>query len=182
MTQTGLAYATASQDYDSLLFGAKRLVRNFTNSGRRKLPNRNTYIEIEPEIIDTEKLLTDLGITKEQLVDLGILIGTDFNPDGFERIGPKTALKMIKEHGRLEEIPQIQDKLALIDYSQIRKIFLEPQVAKVGELKFGTINNAEIIRYLSDERSFSKERIESSLSRLQRSTEKRSHTLEQWFT
>jgi flap endonuclease-1 len=181
MTQTGLAYASASQDYDSLLFGAKKLVRNFTNSGRRKLPNRNTYIEIEPEIIDTQKLLGELGITREQLVDLGILIGTDFNPDGFERIGPKTALKMIKEHGSLEKIPQIQDKLSEIDYSQIRKIFLEPKVAQITELEFGTINSAEIVRYLSEERSFSRDRIESSLNRLQKSTEKRSQTLEQWF-
>jgi flap endonuclease-1 len=181
MTQTGLAYASASQDYDSLLFGAKRLVRNFTNSGRRKLPNRNTYIEIEPEIIDLQKLLTELGVTREQLVDIGILIGTDFNPDGFERIGPKTALKMIKEFGRLEDIPQIQDKLVEIDYNQIRKIFLEPKVANVTELKFGIPNNAEIIKYLADERSFSRERIESSLIRLQKATERRGQTLEQWF-
>jgi flap endonuclease-1 len=181
LTQTGLAYAAASQDYDSILFGAKRLVRNFTNSGRRKIPNRNTYIEIEPEILDSEKMLSDLGVTREQLVDIGILIGTDFNPDGFERIGPKTALKLVKENGRLEDIPQIQDKLSQIDYNQIRKIFLEPKVTPVSEIKFGTTNYSEIVRYLSGERSFSKERLEASLNRLQKSTEKRSHTLEQWF-
>jgi flap endonuclease-1 len=182
MTQTGLAYASASQDYDSLLFGATKLVRNFTNSGRRKIPNRNTYIEIEPEIIDLGKVLSDLGLTREQLVDLGILIGTDFNPDGFERIGPKTALKMIKESGRLEDMPQIQDKLAQIDYTQIREIFLKPKVADVPELKFGPINDSGIIKYLSEERSFSRDRLESSLSRLQKSKEKRSQTLEQWFS
>jgi flap endonuclease-1 len=181
LTQTGLAYAAASQDYDSILFGAKRLVRNFTNSGKRKIPNRNTYIEIEPEIIDSEKMLSDLGVTREQLVDIGILIGTDFNPDGFERIGPKTALKLIKENGRLEDIPQIQDKLSQVDYKQIRKIFLEPKVTPVSEIKFGTVDYSGIVRYLSGERSFSKERLEASLSRLQKSTEKRSHTLEQWF-
>lgn len=181
MTQTGLAYASASQDYDSLLFGAKRLVRNFTNSGRRKLPNRNTYIDIEPEMIDLQKLLIELGVTREQLVDIGILIGTDFNPDGFERIGPKTALKMVKEFGRLEDIPQIQDKLVEIDYNQIRKIFLEPKVVNVTEIKFGAPNNSEIIKYLAGERSFSRERIESSLTRLQKATERRGQTLEQWF-
>jgi flap endonuclease-1 len=182
MTQTGLAYASASQDYDSILFGAKKLVRNFTNSGRRKIPNRNTYIEIEPEVIESHKVLAELDITKEQLVDLGILIGTDFNPDGFERIGPKTALKLIKESGRLEDIPQIQDKLSQIDYAQIRKIFLEPKVAEVSEIKFGTVNHSEIIRYLSEERSFSRDRTETSLNRLQKATEKRSQTLEQWFS
>ncbi len=182
LTKTGLAYASASQDYDSILFGAKKLVRNFTNSGRRKLPSRNTYIEIEPEIIDTSKVLSDLGVTPEQLVDIGILIGTDFNPDGFERIGPKTALKMIKEHGRLEDVPQIQDKLVSIPYDEVRKIFLNPQVAEVSEIKFGEPDYTGIVKYLSDERSFSRDRAESSLNRLQKSTIKRSHTLEQWFT
>jgi len=182
LTKTDLAYAAASQDYDSLLFGAKRLVRNFTNSGRRKLPNRNTYIEVEPEIIDTQKVLDNLGVTKEQLVDIGILIGTDFNPDGFERVGPKTALKYIAEHGRLEDIPQIQEQLEKINYKEIRKIFLEPSVANVTEIKFGAPNYSEITRYLADERDFSRDRVQSSLSRLEKSTQKRSHTLEQWFS
>lgn len=182
LTKTGQAFASASQDFDSILFGAKRLVRNFTNSGRRKIPNRNTYIEIEPEIIDTEKTLKELGLTKEQMVDVGILIGTDFNPDGFTRIGPKTALKMIKEHSRLEKIPQIQEQLAGVDYEQIRKIFLEPKIAKVDEIKFDKIDYDGILKYLVDERSFSPDRVQSSLNRLKKSIEKKSQTLEQWFS
>ncbi|MDE1764302.1 MAG: flap endonuclease-1 [Thaumarchaeota archaeon] len=181
MTITGHANASASQDFDSLLFGAKKLVRNFTNSGKRKLPNRNTTIEVEPEIIDLNKTLEELGITREQLVDVGILIGTDFNPDGFERIGPKTALKAIKQHGKLEEIPQIQEKLEQIEYKQIREIFLHPKVAEVTDLKFRDVDYAEMTNYLTKERSFSSERVESSLNRLKKSIEKKSHTLEQWF-
>jgi len=181
LTNTGQAYASASQDFDSVLFGAKRLVRNFSNSGRRKIPNRNTYVEIEPEIIHYDKTLKELGVTKEQIVDLGILIGTDFNPDGFPRIGPKTALKMIKEYSKLEKIPQIQDKLSDIDYEQIRKIFLEPEVADVSEIKFGKINFEGLIKYLVDERSFSFDRVQTSLNRLKKSIEKKSQTLEQWF-
>src|SRR5690349_4212937 len=97
LTTTGQAFATASQDFDSILFGAKKLVRNFTNSGKRKLPNRNTTIEIEPEIIDLQKTLSELGLTREQLVDVGILIGTDFNPNGFERIGRSEERRVGKE-------------------------------------------------------------------------------------
>ena len=68
----------------------KRLVRNFTNSGRRKLPNRNSYIEVLPEMIEFQKNLESMGLTREELVDTGILIGGQiFNPDGFERVGPK---------------------------------------------------------------------------------------------
>ena len=181
MTQTGKAFASASQDFDSLLFGAKRLVRNFTNSGRRKIPNRNTYIEIEPELIQTEKCLTELGITKEELVDIGILIGTDFNPDGFIRVGPKTALKMIKQYSKLEDIPQIQEQLAEIDYKQIRKIFLEPEVSEVDEILFEKIDYGGISDYLVQERSFSPDRVQSSLNRLKKALEKKSQNLEKWF-
>jgi len=181
LTNTGQAYASASQDFDSVLLGAKRLIRNFTNSGRRKIPNRNTYIEIEPEIIETVKTLESLQVTKEQLVDIGILIGTDFNPDGFERVGPKTALKMIKQHSRLEDIPQIQEQLQKIDYEQIRKIFLEPNVADVDEIIFEQVNYEGITEYLVKDRSFSEDRILSSLNRLKKAIEKKSQNLDQWF-
>ena len=181
LTTAGKADFAASQDFDSILFGAKKLVRNFTNSGRRKLPNRNTYIEIEPEIIDYKKNLTELGITREQLVDVGILIGTDFNPDGFERIGPKTAIKMIKESGRLEDVKQIQEQLEQIDFNAIRKIFLEPETANVDKIEFNEIRYDDIINYMSNERSFSRDRVNSSLNRLKKNLEKKSQTLEKWF-
>ena len=181
LTTNGQADVAASQDFDSILFGAKKLVRNFTNSGRRKLPNRNTYIEVEPEIIDYKKNLEQLGISREQLIDVGILIGTDFNPDGFERIGPKTSIKMIKEHGKLEDIPQIQEQLEKIDYNAIRKIFLKPEVATIDKIDFSEIKYDEIANYLSNERSFSRDRIESSLKRLKKNLEKKSQNLDQWF-
>lgn len=181
LTNTGLAYAAASQDFDSILCGAKRLVRNFTNSGRRKIPNRNTYIDILPEIIETQKTLDDLGITREGLIDVGILIGTDFNPSGFERIGPKTALKMIKQYSRLEDIPQIQEQLQEIDYQQIREIFLHPKVADVDEIVFGETDYNGITSYLVKERSFSEDRVLSTLNRLKKALERKSQNLDQWF-
>ena len=181
LTITGQADAAASQDFDSILFGAKKLIRNFTNSGRRKLPNRNTYIEVEPEIIDFKKTLEELKLTREQLIDVGILIGTDFNPDGFDRVGPKTALKMIREHSRLEDVPQIQEQLKEIQFEQIRNIFLNPEIAKVDEIKFEPINYEGIREYLVEKRSFSQDRVDTSLNRLKKALEKKSHTLEQWF-
>ncbi|HEX2013829.1 MAG TPA: flap endonuclease-1, partial [Nitrososphaera sp.] len=104
LTKMDLAFAAASQDYDSILFGARKLVRNLAISGRRKVPNRNAYFDVEPELYDHGKVLQETGLTHEQLVDVGILIGTDFNPGGFPGIGPKTALKLIKESGRLENV------------------------------------------------------------------------------
>ena len=181
MTQTGSAYASASQDFDSVLFGAKKLVRNFTNSGRRKIPNRNTYVDVVPEIIESKRTLEDLKLTKEQLVDIGILIGTDFNPDGFERVGPKTALKLIREHTRLEDIPSITEQLESIDYNAIRKLFLNPNVAKPEEIKFEPVQYEAILDYLEGSRSFSRERLVPSLNRLRKSLEKRSQNLDKWF-
>ncbi len=182
LTNTGQAYASASQDFDSILCGAKRLIRNFTNSGRRKIPSRNTYVEIEPEIIETQKTLETLEVTREQIVDIGILIGTDFNPNGFERIGPKTALKMIKQYSRLEDIPQIQEQLQTIDFEQIRKIFLQPVVTEVDEIVFGKVDYEGMTNYLVKERSFSEDRIQPSLNRLKKALEKKSHNLDQWFS
>ncbi len=73
-----------------------------TISGKRKLPRKNVYIEVVPEIVEMAKTLKELGITHGQLIDIGILIGTDYNPDGVKGVGPKSALKLIKEHGSLE--------------------------------------------------------------------------------
>jgi len=181
MNKTGMVHAVASQDFDTILFGTKKLIRNFTNSGRRKLPNRNTYIDIEPEIISSQKSLEALGITVEQIIDIGILIGTDFNPDGFDRIGPKTALKMIKEYNKLEDIPKIQDQLEQVDYKQIRKIFLQQDMPDIGKIEFKDTDYSGIVDYLSNERSFSQERVQSSVNKLKKSLEKRSHTLDQWI-
>ena len=181
LNKTGMADAVASQDFDCVLFGAKKLVRNFTNSGRRKIPNRNTYIDIEPEIISYQKNLDALGITGKQFIDIGILVGTDFNPDGFERIGPKTALKLIKEYGKLEDIPQIQDQLKQIEYNQIRDIFLHTDVTEIGKIEFKDADYSEIVNYLANERNFSRERVQTSVNRLKQSLVNRSHTLEQWF-
>ena len=181
LTDTGQAYASASQDYDSILCGAKRLVRNFTSSGRRRIPNSNTYIDVVPEVIQTQKVLDALGLTREKLIDVGILIGTDFNPNGFERIGPKTAIKMIRKHSRLEDIPQIQEQLQRIDFQQIREIFLNPKVTDVKEIVFEKVDYEAITGYLVKERSFSDDRVSSTLNRLKRALEKKSQNLEQWF-
>ncbi len=185
LTQKEIAFVCASQDYDSLLFGAKRLVRNLTISGKRKLPNRNMYINVEPEIILLDDVIKATKLTQEQLIDVGILVGTDFNPGGFPAIGPKTALKLIIENGRLENIEKIKPMLEQIPYQEIREIFLNTVENDGGlnglKLKFDNPDNDKIIKFLCDEMSFSQERVKNALEKLEKVKQKKNQSLEKWF-
>jgi len=181
LTKRGLAFASASQDYDSILFGAKKLVRNLAISGKRKVPNRNMYVDLEPETLEHEKVLREIGLTQEQLVDVGILIGTDFNPGGFSGIGPKTALKMIKENGKLENIEKIKSLLSEVPYQEIRNIFLNPEVPKVDKIESSEVDREKVLDFLCVEKSFSADRVSGMLDKLQKSVANRSQSLEQWF-
>ncbi len=159
----------------------EKTIRNFTLSGRRKMPNKNTYIEIEPEIIEINKILTKHKLTREQLIDIGILIGTDFNPHSFRGIGAKTALKLIQQYSKLENIPKINEELTKIKFNDIRKIFLKPNVADINEINFREVNYEKITEYLINERSFSSLRIKSTMSKMKINIQKRSQSLEKWF-
>ncbi|TLY02320.1 MAG: flap endonuclease-1 [Thaumarchaeota archaeon] len=181
LTKREVAFAAASQDYDSILFGAKRLVRNLAISGKRKVPNRNVYVEVEPEIFEHDRVLREIGLTPEQLVDVGILIGTDFNPGGFAGIGPKTALKLIKENGKLENIQKIKHLLPEVPYQEIRNIFLKPEVPKVDKIDFGEVNREKVLDFLCVDKSFSADRVSTTLDKLQKAAANRSQSLEQWF-
>ncbi|MEM2025123.1 MAG: flap endonuclease-1 [Desulfurococcaceae archaeon] len=167
LAKCGDVYATASQDYDSLLFGSPRLVRNLTISGRRKLPRREEYVEIVPEMIELGKLLDALNITHEALVDIGILIGTDYNPDGFENIGPKKAYQLIKVYGSVEKVPKIVLKSELeVDVVAIKKYFLNPPVSKSYKIEWREPNIVQIADILIKEHDFDKERVENAFERL----------------
>src|ERR671919_694191 len=181
LTKDGMAYACASQDYDSLLFGAKRLIRNLTISGKRKVPNRNVYVDIEPEIILQQQLLNETGLNLEQLVDVGILIGTDFNPGGIPGIGPKTALKLVKEYNKLEKIDKIEDSVANIPYKEIREVFLKQEVPKVNSIEFNDINYDALVNFLCIEKNFSVARVNTSLDKVRKSITNRNQSLENWF-
>jgi flap endonuclease-1 len=181
LTKFGIAYASASQDYDSILFGARKLVRNLAVSGKRKISGKSGYIDVEPEIIEHDKVLKETGLTHEQLVDVGILIGTDFNPGGFSGIGPKTAIKLIKENGRLENIEKIKSQLSETPYRDIREIFLNPEVPNASELEFGTVNREKVLDFLCVQKSFSTDRVAGTLDRLKKAQESRSQSLERWF-
>ena len=182
LSMKGIVNDVASQDYDSLLFGANRLVRNLTISGRRKLPGKNIFVNLEPEEVELHEVLEETGLTREQLIDVAILLGTDFNPECFEKIGPKTALKYIKAKARLESIPQIQEHLKKINFNAIREIFLHPDVADITDMKWGRPDPDEIIDFLCREKDFSEERVKNNLRKLEKREETKSESLEKWFS
>lgn len=163
----GDVWASNSQDYDSLLFGAPRLVRYITIQGEEWLPSKGRARKLQPEIIELEDLLQGIGVTREQLIDLTILIGTDFN-QGVRGIGPKTALKLIRTHGSIEGLPpEIVAKLPP-DVDAIRRIYLEPDVTDKYSLEEGGLDEEGLHGFLCGERSFSRERVETMVRRMRR--------------
>jgi flap endonuclease-1 len=184
VVKRGDANYCASQDYDSLLFGAPRLVRNVTISGRRKLPSKNVYIEVIPEIVELEQVLKECGITYEQLIDVGILIGTDFNPEGVKGLGPKTALKLIKEYGSIENaLPHLKNADFPVEPQRIREIFLKPKVTDNYKIEWKEPDVEGVVNFICRERDFSEDRVRKALEKMQKGITKLKGktTLEKWF-
>lgn len=184
MAARGDVWAAASQDYDSLLFGATGLVRNLAISGKRKLPMREAYVQVDPEIIELTATLESLGLTRDQLIDLGVLIGTDFNPDGFKGIGPKTALKLLRENQTIEGIARHDaDFTPPPNLNRIRQIFLNPDVTSNYTLQWREPRTEELVRFLCGERDFNEERVRTAVERARIGMTKDSgkQTLESFF-
>jgi flap endonuclease-1 len=180
MAKKGDVWACASQDFDALLFGSPRLVRNMTSTGRRKLPGVNRYINVEPEYIDLEMVLNILGINQAQLIDMSLLIGTDFNP-GIKGVGPKTALKLIKEFDTLEEV--LKEKGYCVEHAtEVRGIFHEPDVTDEYELKWNMTNDVKLKEFLCGEFGFGEEGVSRSLEALKEfKTAAAQRSLDQFF-
>ncbi len=161
----GEVWAVNSRDYDSLLFGAPRLVRYVTIQGREFLPSKGISRRLEPEMIDLEAFLRHRGITRTQLVDLAIMIGTDFN-EGIKGIGPKKALRLVEKHGCLEDMPQEVKKNLPTNYLEIRNLYLEPEITEKYELDWGSLDEDGLFDFLCGERSFSRHRVETIAERM----------------
>jgi len=178
----GDVWAASSKDYDSLLFGTPRLLRFLTITGKEYLPSKGTSRPLKPELIILQEFLEKHGITREQLIDLATLVGTDFN-QGIKGIGPKTALKLIKTHTRLENMPnEIRIKLPP-NYQSVRNVFLQPDVNEDYEINYGELQEEEIYHFLCDERDFSRRRIQTAVERMERFYSwKKQSELKKWLS
>jgi len=179
MAKQGAVWAANSRDYDSILFGSPRLVRYVTISGQEFLPSKGRARPLIPEVIDLSVLLDKLGLTREQLVDLAILVGTDFN-QGIKGVGPKTALKLIKQHGKLENLPEEYREKLPNTVNQIRFIFLNPQVTSSYKTDFTGLKEDQLREFLCKERGFSEDRVELAIKRMKQFYSRKSSSLSSW--
>ncbi len=179
MTEIGVTDVTASQDFDCMLFGTPILARNIAISGRKKIPNRNAYIEITPEEYELKKNLEQLGINRKKLVWIGMLSGTDFN-EGVMGIGAKKALKLVKKHDSFDEIlKELNEKM---EWSEVEDLFLKPEVAEIEKdnLKIGIVQKNELTEFMVDY-GFSKDRVENAVKRGFKDVGSTQNRLQKWF-
>ena len=163
MCLKGEAWAVGSQDYDALLFGAPRVVKGLTLSGKMEL-----------SMIELDRTLSSLGVSREQLVDIAILVGTDFN-EGVHGIGPKKGLKAVKEN-RLGEF-QVD-----FDFNEIRDIFLKPKTTDDYEVKWGLADEKGLVEFLCRRHDFSESRVVNAARELvERQKAFTQQNLSKWF-
>ncbi|ESS10709.1 MAG: flap endonuclease 1 [uncultured archaeon A07HR60] len=119
MARRGDVDYAGSEDYDTLLFGAPCTLRQLTSKGN-------------PELMTLDSTLDELELTLEQLVDVGLLCGTDFN-DGLDGVGPKTALQSVQDHGDLWGV--LEDRGETIPHAdRIRELYFDPPVTDEYDL------------------------------------------------
>ncbi len=185
MSRVKPSFGVVSQDYDSLLFGATRLIRNLGLARKRK--TISGWIEIKPELIELEKVLNSLGINLDQLICLGILVGTDYNPRGIPGIGQKRALEIVKKYQQpvlifknVEEQMMSMPENDRFDWQEIFELFHKPKVIN-ADFRFSKINEEKIKKILVTEHDFSDERVEKQLEKLREIKEqKKQKALGDW--
>lgn len=171
MVTQGDAWGCASQDYDTLLFGAERLIRNFAVSRSKKV--KDTRVTLDIEYLSLSKLLENLNITREQLIEMGILIGIDYF-EGIKGIGQHTALDLIKEHKSIENmvkksvsVGKKQINLDLDFVEELKELFLNPKIEKdYPPLRWKNIQYEKVEELLIEEHNFSSQRVKNALERL----------------
>ena len=185
LVKEGKLNAMASQDYDSFLFGSPQVIRNVTVTRRRVASSEGSF-ELMPEKIFLSELLKELQFdNRDQLILLGLLVGTDYNPSGIKGIGPKTGLKLVQQYKTpialfeyLDVKYNLQDAFpyppdTLLDY------FRKPEVNPNITLIKSKPNFEKIIEFLVEERDFTRQRIQNQINKMISERRKIKRTKEQ---
>lgn len=121
--RTGAAWAAVTQDYDIALHACPRAGRNVTGSDTRS-----------PELLELDASLARAGLTHAQLVDVAILVGTDYN-DGVPGVGPGKAVKLVKLHGDLHGALAAL-RVAMPEADEVRALFHDHPVDRDATLRW----------------------------------------------
>lgn len=178
MVKNNDAWAVASQDYDSLVCGAPRLIQNLSIAGKRKNPKSLAYTTVSPELTELAPNLARLKITQDQLIMLAMLVGTDYNPGGVKGIGPKTALKLVLQHKSPESLFSAVEWDAKCDvaWNDVWDVFKKMPVSDDYKINFSSIKSSELRKFLVEERDFGSERVESTIKLLEQKQDKKKQT------
>ena len=147
-----------------------------SKSGKKKKANRLSYETVNPDLIELEANLNHMGINQDQLIALAMLIGTDYNSGGIKGIGPKTALKMVKQHENNFEALFKEAKwndFFDFEWAKVFDLIKNMPVNRNYSLSWNNVNEEKIMKLLVDEHNFSEERVKSHLEGLAESKEKK---------
>jgi len=163
-------WAAASQDYDVLMYGAPKLIRNLTLSRRRRTSS-GAYVDVSIELVEFDDVLNKLQINQDQLICLGILVGTDYNLGGVRGVGQKNALKIVQKYQypvKIFEYIEKSEKYALdFNWQEIYHYFKDYKCCSDGKMKFGKVDEDKVKEILLG-RDFSESRIDSGLGKLRK--------------
>ncbi|KAI0657332.1 PIN domain-like protein [Cubamyces menziesii] len=172
LARGGKVYAAGSEDMDTLTFGTPILYRHLTFSEARKTPISE---------INLQKALEGLEMSMSQFIDLCILLGCDYL-EPIKGVGPKSALKLIREHGTLGEVlAHLKEKAAEKEeaaeegkkkkggiqipeewpWEQAKQIFEKPDVTPADQLdlEWKTPDIDGLVDFLVKEKGFNEERV-----------------------
>ncbi|KAK7344312.1 hypothetical protein VNO77_13770 [Canavalia gladiata] len=180
LCKAGKVYAVASEDMDSLTFGAPKFLRHLMDPSSKKVP----VMEFE-----VAKILEDLNLTMDQFIDLCILSGCDYC-DSIRGIGGQTALKLVRQHGSIENILENinKERYQIPDdwpYQEARRLFKEPMVITEEEelnLKWSAPDEEGLITFLVNENGFNSDRVTKAIEKIKAAKNKSSQgRLESFF-
>lgn len=170
LARAGKVYAAASEDMDTLCFEAPILLRHLTFSEQRKEPIQEIHLS---------RALEGLDMDRAKFIDLCILLGCDYL-EPIPKVGPNTALKLIRDHGSLEKVVEyIQNdpkkKYVIPEdwpYQDARELFLHPDVRDANDpecdFKWEAPDIEGLVEFLVKDKGFNEDRVRNGAARLQK--------------
>ena len=165
LCKAGLVFTAATEDMDTLTFGCPRMSRNLMAPKSQDKP----VLEF-----DYAKVLAGLELTEDQFIDLCILCGCDYT-DSIKGIGPKTALKLIREHKTIENILEAIDTEKYPppkdwEFNEARKLFKNPEVMDTTglNLTWKAPDEEGLVEFLVKENGFNEYRVRGVCAKIKK--------------